>query len=164
MKKAVLFFLLSVFSLALAEDRFNSYSVNYAITYSAPDAITIQQNTGTKFAQFQTLTVYSSNAGDTDIQIERDGTAASATTQAINAMAVGEPVSTLTAWHGSNVGTGTVIYQFHIPAGSTMTFDISALRLPAFQYGGVRSNVTFRITSAQLPAVRMLPVWYEENL
>lgn len=163
MKRIIAMLALAAFSILLAEDRFNSYGVNYSGTYSAPDAITVQ-NSGAKLAQFQTLTAYCSTA-DCDIQVERDGTAASTTSQAVIAMAAGEPASTVVAFNQSNVGAGTVIYKFHVTAGGNgQTFDISALRLPAVQYGGVRSNVTFRITSTGVPAYRILPVWYEENL
>ena len=148
-----------------AEDRFNTYGVFYDISYSGADAITIQQKTtSTKVAVFLKLKVFCT--ADCIIQVERDGTPATTTTQAIVAFSKNQPASSLAAFNASNVGSGTVIWKLYAVANTNYDFPLDGFKLPPGNQAGSAaavSSVTFRITSGGSPVVRMLPTWYEEN-
>jgi hypothetical protein len=121
---------------------------DYAVSYSkslsaAADAVTIQQPaTGSKVVRFSGAYVYCSAA--CQITIERDGTAATATAATVVPIRTVTPVAVTTAFVASNVGTGTVLGTYNIPAGGPQTFDLSRAGL----YGdGTSKNLTVRIAS-----------------
>jgi hypothetical protein len=76
------------------------------------------------------------------VTLERDGTAASTTAltpQAVNREA---PAAIALAYHASNVGVGTVVAQYPIAAGGTLTLDLADKFLWTAQ-----ENLTLRTNS-----------------
>jgi len=94
---------------------------------SSTDKVTVQGVAGGKNGQFTTATVYCSVA--CSFTFQQNGAAATTTTLATTPFNLAPP-STATAWSASNVGTGTTLPTFNIPAGGgTMTFDLSMFTL-----------------------------------
>lgn len=89
--------------------------------------------------------------------LERDGTAATTTTLASAALLKSSPAATTAAYSSSNVGTGTVLSSYSIPAAGTLSFDLSAKWLAS-----AGENVTIR-TSAITGTVYITFMWIEWN-
>jgi hypothetical protein len=109
---------------------------------NSAEAVTIQQpSSGGKRVNFRSAWIDSTV--DVEVTIERNGTAASSTST--TPVAVNPPgTATVSAYHTSNVGPGTVISRFTCKAGPVCTVDISAVS----QVGsGTSKNFTLRTSS-----------------
>jgi hypothetical protein len=143
----IILLLLSIAFLAEAQVPPNTYSY-YVYTSSATAATgvwTIQQpTTVTKTAVFVNMFVICVTACVADL--ERDGTAASATTDTIVALNPNSASPTMVAYNTSNVGTGTVLGNYNFGAGTGAEIDLTGITFygPRAQTG---RNLTFRVTS-----------------
>lgn len=134
------------------------YSASQTTTLSAAaEIVTIQapatQAAMTKLIQMKGVAVVCSVA--CTVSLERDGTAATSTSLTTNPILNGEPASTATAWHSSNVGTGTVLSQYQIAAGGTLNLDLTNKWM-----GTPGQNVTIR-TSSITGTVNINFMWIE---
>lgn len=121
------------------------YSVSKTTALSgASEVITIQQPaSGAAVLRF--IGAYIDCSVACTGTIERNGTAATNTTLTIANVNPGETSPVSTAWSSSNVGTGTVISRFSIPASGATNIDLSKVYLAAS--GGTNKNLTIRTSS-----------------
>jgi hypothetical protein len=121
-----------------------SYTVQKTTVLSgAAEVITVQQpNTGSRKVFFQAAYVDCSVA--CTVTLERSGTAASATTLAVNNINVGEAAAKVTAFSGSNVGTGITLGAYSVNAGGSLVIDLSAVQ---WNIGVNTTNLTIRTSS-----------------
>jgi hypothetical protein len=76
------------------------------------------------------------------VTLERDGAAATATTQAIVQLNGEYAISTANAYAASNVGVGTVLAQYSLTAGGQIAISLAGKQL----YSGTE-NITIRTSS-----------------
>ena len=139
MKKLLLVLLVCALGVAAQE-----YTVTKETTLSSSaEVITVQQPaTGAKIVRFVGAYIYS--AGACGITLERTGTAATSTALTRVPLHESMAAATATAWYSSNVGTGTTLGKYLVPAGGSLTLDLTGLAL----YGnGTGKNVTIRTAS-----------------
>lgn len=142
LRLAALLFALS--SLAFAQ---NPHAARYSTWKSTalvagPEVVTIQQPaTGSRRVTLELANIYCSVA--CVVEIERDGTAATGTTNAIVALS-SFGTATATAWHTSDVGNGTTILEVNIAAGETKSLNLEGL---VMQGDGTGKNFSFRTDS-----------------
>lgn len=124
----------------------NSYSVSKTTTLAgAAEVITVQGGTPAnvklvRAVYFKAFDVTSSVA--CTVTLERDGTAASSTALDIAPLNNNMPASQAVAFSNSNVGTGTVLAQYSVPAGGQIAVALTNKQL----YFG-KDNLTLRISS-----------------
>lgn len=107
---------------AFAQDSRPQY-ITFKETASATEKLTIQKPVGaTKSIIFDYAKVYCTVATTATLSI--DGTAATTTTLTPTPMNE-SPVSTALAFRSSNVGAGTVMDTYSVPAATTYTIDLS---------------------------------------
>ena len=134
------------------------FSVFKATTLAgAAEVITIQQPaSGSKKVYFEFVQVHCTVAAV--VEIERDGAAATATAlTAVDASKRGSV--TATAWSGSDVGAGTKITEFNVPADTTVPFNLDGYMLKPG--GGPGENLTFRSNSLT-GNIKFTVVWRED--
>lgn len=136
------------------------YAASQTTTLSAAaEVVTIQapatQAAMTRLIQMKGVAVVCSVA--CTVSLERDGTAATSTSLTVNPVLNNAPAATATAWHSSNVGSGTVLSQYQIAAGGTLNLDLSNKWL-----GAPSQNVTIR-TSSITGTVNINFMWAEWN-
>jgi hypothetical protein len=126
--------LLSLFLLtAAAFAQTNSYGVTKVTTLAgAAEVITVQgaMAAGTRLIRtvsFKNFDVTCSVA--CTVALERDGTAATATALTINPLNNNMPASTAVAFSGSNVGGGTVLSNYSLTAGQTISVSLAGKQL-----------------------------------
>ncbi len=120
----------------------------------AVETVTVQNpSTGGKVVIFDTAILYASVA--TDFTLKFGGTAAT-TTALTPTPLYHSTASTALAFHTSNVGAGTTVEVYTVPAGSTMVIDLSKFYLDASSAsqnlsiasssvtGTVRINIAFQ--------------------
>lgn len=78
------------------------------------------------------------------LTVERNGTAATSTTLAVNNINPGQTAAATTGWSSSNVGTGTVISRIGIAAGGGVSIDLTKVRMTG---NGTNQNLTIRTNS-----------------
>lgn len=78
------------------------------------------------------------------LTLKRDGSAASATSLTVTKLNSGGAAATATAFYDSNVGAGTSIATYNIPAGGGLGLDLSAFYLTG---SGTTKNLTLAIGS-----------------
>lgn len=111
---------------------------------SAAEVVTIQQpSSGSKRVIF--LSAYFDCSVACSFTLERNGTAASATTLTVNNLNLGETPPTTTAWSGSNVGNGTVLATYTCAAACSLPIDLTGLVFPPSN--STATNVTLRSSS-----------------
>jgi hypothetical protein len=137
-----LLYILGIPTLALAQVSY-TVSKTTAVSSSA-EVITVQQPaTSAKIVRF-----VSGSIGSTvtcAYTIERDGTAASSTTLAVNAVnPTVSPTAKVTAFSGSNVGTGTVIGRGTVTAGQIIPLDFTGIYMIG---SSTALNFTIRMAS-----------------
>jgi hypothetical protein len=159
MKKLLFALVVASICLAQAPQQNNTVTVVYADTPAASASVlTVQQPaTGANEVEAVFAHIYCSVA--CVVELERDGTAATAT----GATEVGTTSSTLTpaatAFTGSDVGNGTTVDTFTIVADSVLVVDLTAYRLWLIG-NGTSKNFTLR-TDSITGTVRMTIVWRE---
>lgn len=118
-------FTLSVFSQDLTTPRYIAYK---ATTSSTSEKVTIQQVTAgrSNAVRFDRAVVQCTVA--CVITMSQNGTAATATSLAIIPVNL-SPNTRSAAFSGSDVGTGTVLATYNVPAGGIMSLDISQIYL-----------------------------------
>ena len=110
---------------------------------AAAEVVTVQQPaTGARPVQF--VAAYFDCSVACSMTLERNGTAASATSLSINPVFSGSVAATSTAFSSSNVGTGTVLSRFNCAAACSNTLDLTDI---SFQAGGTAQNLTLRSSS-----------------
>lgn len=145
---AVLSILLAGFSAFLATPAFadGEYVVTQVCSASGSACVVTVQQPSTpalaKRVSFHGAAVTCSV--DCTFTIERNGTAATATSQPPTGLGTNAPASAATAYINSDVGSGTVISNLAIPAGGTMSLDLSKISL---QGTTTTSNLTIRTNS-----------------
>lgn len=140
MRKLILLLLAAACPLAAIE-----YNVNYDVASGTSNVITIQQPaTGARSVRGKFVEVYCSVT--CDVEIERDGTAASATETTI--VAVDRNAANTTpkfkAYHTSNVGNGTTLYLRPVPTGGSIVLEMDSVFLNG---NGTAKNWTVRVTA-----------------
>lgn len=150
-------FLLSALSVACA------FSADYSITKktslsAAAEVITIQQpSSGARSVRFEAATLYCSVA--CEVTLERDGSAASSTALTVNKLAGSAvPNPTVQAFSSSNVGSGTVLARYNVPAGSTLVVDLGSFGWVE----GSNRNITFRTDA--ITGVFVINVFWTEGV
>lgn len=133
------------------------YSVNKTTVLSAAaEVITVQQPvTAATVVRF--VGIYIDSTAAVNITVERNGTAASATSLAVNNVNPGEQIATTGAYSSSNVGAGTVITRMSIPAGGAGIIDLSKVAMIG---SGTNKNLTIR-TSSITGTVNIVISYYE---
>lgn len=95
----------------------------------AAEKVTIQSSATATQAVFESADVYCSAA--CNVTISQNGTAATTTAFAIvgvnGASTTGAPI----AYSSSNVGTGTILGTYTVPAGATLSLDMTEFIIPA---------------------------------
>ena len=121
------------------------YQANHTATSATSDVVTVQQVAGgTKTVFFERAWVYCSAA--CSFTLEQNGTAATATALAISQLNQSPP-SAVSAYRGSNVGTGVYVSNpYQVAAGATYLLDLSYIFLN--QTGGTATNMSIRVASA----------------
>lgn len=108
------------------------------------EVVTVQQPaTGARYVSFNSA--YFDCSVACFFTLERNGTAASSTTLAVNNLNPGESAATTTAWSGSNVGTGTVIASYNCTAACSVSIDLTGTVFQ--QVNGTGVNLTLRSSS-----------------
>ncbi len=122
----------------------------------AAEVITIQQPaTGARSVAFSGASIYASvEAG---LTLERDGTAASSTTLAVAKLNASADTNAALAWSSSNVGSGTTLAAYTIPAGQTMVLDLNGIWMLG---NGTAKNLTLR-TASITGTVKVNVCWSE---
>ena len=135
---------------------FGSFGQDYVLTRevalsAAADAVTIQQpaSDAARLVQFGGLTAtgemrgaYISCSAECSVTLEHSGTAATATTATPSPLP-GAPAAKTTAFVASDVGVGTVIGRYTIPASSQHVVGIGVV----LSGPGTGKNVTLRVAS-----------------
>jgi hypothetical protein len=129
-------------------------------TTGTTEKVTIQQPaSGSRRVRFAAAYVYCSVA--CDVNQSRNGTAASSTSLTpakLNPADAGTAAAT--AWHTSNVGSGTTISTaVTLSAGASQTFDLNGLYMYA---DGTSNNYTISVTGTSSGTIRVAVKWYEE--
>lgn len=93
------------------------------------------------------------------VEIERDGTPATATALTPTDVSKHGPI-TAKAWSESNVGAGTKITEFDVPANATVPYALDGFMLKPG--GGPGENLTFR-SSPLTGDFKITVVWREEG-
>lgn len=139
---------LALCSIALAQNNpfDNTFSTTKSTSLSgAVETLTIQHAASiTRAARFVSMYIYCSVA--CTVTIERNGTAATSTTNTItnvNPANSAAAVTTCTAYNTSNVGVGTVINVYNIAAGGYLSLDATIFQLS----GGIADNISMRSSS-----------------
>lgn len=110
---------------------------------AAAEAITVQQPTTlARTLRFSAAWVDCSVA--CTVTISRNGTAASSTALTPVPLNVGSAAAAATGWRSSNVGAGTVIGTFALPAGAGTPVNLSGVVLTG---NGNTKNVTVSVAS-----------------
>lgn len=158
MKTVILLVFLGLSLLAQVPITQDPFAVRYQVNRetslsSAVEKITIQGTGAADAVYFETADVYCSAA--CVVTFSRDGTAASTTTLAPVGISVagGSPPN---SYRSSNVGTGTTGRSYNIPAGGTMSFDLSSWYLPA----GAASSKNYSIATDSITATVRINVQY----
>lgn len=126
------------------QDAYGYNVVKKTTLAAAAEVVTIQQPaTGAFNVHFHSVGV---DAVDVDVEftIERDGTAATATTLAVAGQIINTPAAKCKAWSGSDAGVGTVLERHTVPTGAYREFDLSGYWLLG---EGTAKNLTIRTTS-----------------
>ena len=127
-----------------------------ATLVAAAEVVTIQQPaTAPANVWFDGLSVYCSVA--CSFTLERNGTAATATEFTPAAITPGLTAKAK-AFGASDVGTGTVIARYVVPAGATVPVSVRGMKLR--WNGGAGENLTIR-TSSISGDVKILVRWGE---
>lgn len=148
--KTLLALLMFVAPLALARSTYTA--VKKTVLDSDSEAVTVQLPAGaTKTVAFRTASVYCSV--ECEFTVERNGTAATATSLAVNAVNGSDGAAR--AYSSSNVGTGTVIGRNIVPAGGTTVIELEDAGLIAGQ------NLTIRTASITGTAIIVIK-WFEQ--
>lgn len=130
--------LLAVSQLAFALD----YAVSWSVASTTATAITIQQPASS--ARIVTGNLISGScASACTIVIERNGTAATATSATITKPTDQTRNAAFTAWTASDVGVGTVVERVRLDGGGYFSIPISHIKMLA---QGTAFNFTVRIT------------------
>ena len=133
------------------------YTASRETTLSgAAETVTIQQpatNSGQHFF-IDGAAVYCSV--DCVVTVERNGTAATSTAFTPTPLNPGVIAAKAQAFHTSNVGAGTLIGKYRVPAGSEKVIQLRGLRLRA----NYRDNLTVK-TDSITGTVRILVKWAE---
>jgi hypothetical protein len=136
------------------------YVALYDATLSgAASVVTVQApaTSAARTVRFTVAYVYCSVA--CDLTLERTGTAATATALAPAALNSTASTALTKAWRSSDVGAGTVIGKYSVPAGGTIVLDIKALTLSG---AGTSKNLTLR-TSAITGSAKVAIQFTEER-
>lgn len=123
------------------------YQAIHSQATATTDAITVQQvaSTSAQHAVIFESAWVACGAGGSFV-VQQDGAAATSTALAISALNTSPP-TTVTAWSGSNVGTGAFISAaYPIAVGGATSVDLSKFYLT--QNGGTAQNLTIKVTCA----------------
>jgi hypothetical protein len=122
---------------------------------AAAEKVTIQQTTGARTVRFTTATIYCSVACSPTVS--QNGTAATATTLTITPLN-NAPTSTTTAFSSSDAGSGTTLGVYNIPAGGTLTLDISQI----FLASGAPTSTNFSIGTDTITGTARIQIKWTE--
>ncbi len=127
-----------------------------ALTATA-DAVTVQQPATDAARVVRFIGAYVYCSVDCAVTLERNGTAASATSATPAPVSSSAPAAKTTAFVASNAGAGTGLGKYTIPANGSLRVDLSALAL----FGpGTAKNVTVRVGSLT-GTVKYILTWTE---
>jgi hypothetical protein len=108
------------------------------------EVITIQQP-ATLARQVTFISAYFDCSVACSFTLERNGTAATSTTLAVNNVNPGETAAATTAWSASNVGVGTVLASYNCPGACSIAIDLTGVTFA--QVNGTGVNLTLRSSS-----------------
>jgi len=137
MRKAIFVLLLSV-GTACAQR--GAYLVSQKTTLTgAAEVVTVQLPPATSVnVAFERASVYCSV--ECEFTLERDGAAATQTAATPVRIIPSDPAPAATAYRSSNVGAGTVLTQYVVPAGGTVVLDLRLVLIKAGQNVSVRTS------------------------
>ena len=118
------------------------YAVSWSVTSTTATAITIQQPASSARQVIGNVVSGSCSVSCT-VVLERDGTAATATSATITKPADSGKTPAFTAYTASDVGTGTVIERVRLETGGYFSIPIPHVRMVN---QGTGYNFTVRIT------------------
>jgi len=122
----------------------------------AAEVVTVQQPvSGARTVSF--IGAYVDCSVACNITLERDGTAATATALTVVALNSGTPAAT--AWSSSDVGTGTVLARYKIPATGGLPINLA---MKSMSGANTAKNLTLR-TDSITGTVTITVVWTENK-
>jgi hypothetical protein len=144
-------------SAPLAAQRFPYAYTKTSVLNAATEVITVQMPADSpplRAFAFKGISVYCS--AECSFTLERDGTPATATAGTMLGLNRTTPAPVVKVYYSSDVGAGTSIGAYTVPAGGTLPIDLSSKRLT-----NPNENLTVRIAS--VTATVKVNVVGEEN-
>ena len=151
--------LLALPLLAQEPRRNNTYTVQYDDSPSAGASVLTVQQPAASANSVEAVWAHIYCSVDCVVELERDGTAASTTGATEVGTSTNSPTQTATAFYDSNVGNGTTVDKFTIPAEQTLAINLSAYKIWLIGVGTTK-NFTLR-TDSITGTVRMTMSWRE---
>jgi hypothetical protein len=126
---------------------------------SAASVVTVQApaSSAARIVRFVGAYIYCSV--QCDVSLERDGTAATATALTPVGVSSQAPAAKTKAFRSSDVGVGTVIGKYTVPAGGTQVIDLTSVVIAG---AGTGKNLTLR-TASITGTARISIQFREEN-
>lgn len=140
------FLVLAALSLPLAAQ---SYVVSKSASLSSAASVVTVQNTATNTRVVRITGAYVYCSIACSFTVERNGTAATGTALSVYGLSPSSPAAVVTAYHTSDVGSGTVLETFNVPAASSRSIPFldekgaGMIILPQ----GTSNNFTIRTSS-----------------
>lgn len=136
-----------------------NYTLQQAVTLSGTAAVlTVQSQAIANKVYF--ISAYVDSTVAITFTLERNGTAATATSATINNINPNEIATTMTGYTASNVGSGTVLGTYAVPAGGSVALDLSFISF--LTNAGTGTNLTLR-TSSATGTIHLLFKFVERN-
>ena len=158
-KRLVLLSLLVTIGLAQSPTRHNVFTVTRTKALSgAATVMTVQQPAASaNNVQAQWIKIFTDVA--VTVELERDGTAATATGETEVGTSPDSPTPTATAFYDSDVGNGTTVDTFDLPADTMLVADL--LRYEIYLMGN-GTGINFSLRSSSVTGnVRITICWSE---
>lgn len=149
--------LVVLLALPLAAQRSSYVYTKTSVLNAATEVITVQMPSDVpplRAVTFKGVSVYCS--AECSFTLERDGSVATATAGTVLGLNRSTPAPVATIYYTSNVGSGTTIGAYTVPAGGTLPIDLTSKRLT-----NPNENLTVRLASVTA-TVKINVVW-EEN-
>ncbi|MGB8839434.1 MAG: hypothetical protein WCC64_00020 [Aliidongia sp.] len=122
--------------------------VNYTLQYSAAPSTsavvaTVQSQATANKVYF--VSAYLDSTVACTFTLERNGTAATTTAATISNLNPNEIATTMKGFTASNVGVGTILGTYGVPAGGSIALDLSFISF--LTNAGTNTNLTIRTNS-----------------
>lgn len=123
------------------------YTVSKQTVLSAATEVVTIQQPASSARQVSFISAYFDCSVACTFTLERNGTAATSTTLAVNNINPGETAASTTAWSASNVGTGTVLATYNCTAACSIAIDLSGI---IFSQSGSTTGTNLTLRSSTI--------------